>query len=1505
MGKNRKRLLVCLAVFFVIVLTGFLVAACSKGGDEYSFENARKPDSLVEPVVADEGVTIDGVANESFWADAGVLEFTEPQYDIGVKVRAYLGESGVYIYAERDDTSVYYSDEKQFFENDSMEFMIDPRPALSESLEELNKVGARVRPDMVQLRVAANGDYTTWIGRRIGDSDYQWAFFWLPCLTAAKVNGELNTPDAAQGFSVEVFVPYSVLLLDEKPSEIGLMPASVYAHSFMHSTRTWYAITGMNIDSPATYARLTDQGFTVDANNVECANVPDADAEKAVWQAQDAVKIYEADEANLNRTERATFKSYLGEDGVYVLAQVYDKVITRYNFVIWNNDGIEFYIDANNQGGTYEEGVKRNGFYRFAVDVDGKYQAEKGITGFVNMLPVYAAVKTAVKTETLPSETGPYGYTSLTTYEVFIPYETIGLSEKPAEVGMDYAVKTPNEMAFVADRHLNYTAVMEADSWLWLRNHYLLTPDTFFHVSEAGLMDADPFYGLEPVWREWSDIEQYAQSPDPNYYNYQACVTNEGIWVKAVQTVDTVKLALTGEEAANAAAESRDYLTHIDINIWNNNFGHGANAAGSNTYFILYPNTDLYCANNKNLTRTAYRVTINDRGDGVSGRYEIVYELYLGFDNTKTTPTYIDVKTYTPGFDGYTAGVNRTGTNSKGVTFYAHPTEKREATENGFIPEVTEGNFSYRAILDDSGFVAGYSIAKANDAVMPQTLEIPATFNGKPVTTILADGFKGCTQVETLIIGENVKTIGNGAFTDCTGLRSVDLGNVVTIENNAFNLTKNGAENYLTSITLPSTLRSIGQYIFLKRTALAEIVIQEGIEEIGAYAFRATSEGGEVNSGLQSIVFPASVKTIGRAALYGNTGLKEVTFLSESAMPIGDSTLGNCSALQTVTFHSATPPTVPANPDTGTNANVLFTGSTPANAGIKVPDGAVETYRAHPAFASRANYIYDSFMDSFIYTETSDGSGYAIAKGAGTMPETLQIPDMYNGKPVTEIAAGGFDGCSEIVSVILPGSVVTIRENAFRNCSGITSIDLGAVETIGANAFSLTSNGTPNALKSITLPASLRSIGSYVFQRRTALEEIIIEEGIEEIGASAFMDMSLGSDEACGVKKFTFPASVKTIGRAVLLGNTALEEIEILSETPISIGVKAFGDCPALRSITFAGATVPDIVRNTGESASITIFSGNNSAKATPADVLIKVPDGAAEAYRADSEFSARADYIYDANIELFAFTEITEEGGEVTGYSVAKAEGTNAMPNVLEIPATYNGKPVTAIAANGFAGCTTIRTLIIPDSVVTIGKGAFSNCTNLRSVDLGSVVTIENNAFNLTTNGAKNYLTSITLPSTLRSIGQYVFLKRTALAEIIIEEGIEEIGPYAFRATSEGGATDSGLQRIVFPASVKTIGRAALYANTGLKEVTFLSEDAMTIGDITLGNCSSLEKVTFRSAVPPTVPGNNGINVNVLMNGTTPDDVAIFVPADAVAAYKAHPAFSARADYIAADSEN
>ena len=1273
--KLKKILLLCLFTLLAAMLAAFALVACSGGEDPYGFDAQRQNQSLVEPLVPDEGVSIDGSADESFWTEAGVLEFTEPQYDINIHVRAYIGESGLYIYAERDDTSVYYSDEKQFFENDSMEFMIDPRPALSASPEEFNKVGARVRPDMLQVRVAANGTYSTWIGRQIGGSDYQWGFFWLPILTGAKVNGELNTPNAAQGFSVEVFVPWSALLLEEKPSEIGLMPASVYAHSFMHPTRTWYAITGMNIDSPATYARLTENGFAVDPRNIESVNAVDADASKAAWQGQDAVTFYEANEANLGRDERASFKAYLGEDGVYVLAQVYDKVTTRYNFVIWNNDGIEFYIDAENQGGTYEEGVRRDGFYRFAVDVDGKYQAERGVTGYVSCVPTYAEVKTAVKTETF-AETGTYGYTSLTTYEVFIPYKTIGLESAPDTIGMSFAVKTPNEEVYLADRHLNYTAVMEAGSWLWLRNHYVVTPDTFYHVNGNGLIDVDPFHGLgeqeAAVWQDYGEIAAEAQSPDPAYYNYQAYAKDDGIWVKVQQTVDTVKLALVGEEAANAAAESRDYLTHVDVNIWNNNFGNGAASTGSSTYFVLYPNTDYYCASSRNLTRTAYSVQVTDRGEGAEGgRYLIEYKLYLQFDNSDGDPTYVDVKSYTPGFDSYTAGANREGTNSRGVLFRAHPIEMRSVDENGIVPEAVEGNFLYRLQAD------------------------------------------------------------------------------------------------------------------------------------GTYAV----------------------------------------------------------------------------------------GAAPA----------------------------------------ADISG------------ALTLPAEYSGKAVTAVFAGGFENQNGITDLTIPSSVRNIEQNAFRNCVGLTSVEFlvngaNGVENIGTNAFNITAEGE-DFLTSVTMPSTLRTIGEYVFQGRDQLSSIILNEGLTTIGNSAFMGLSLyGGSEPSGLKSLTIPSTVTTIGRAAFMNNTALATIVFERTESFTIGGKAFGNLPALTSITFRSAAVPTDASNANES----VFT-NNAGTPTATNALIYVPEGAVDLYKTwiagFEEASgnnnvlamtqARANFVVAEGASLseglFRFTALLGEDEQPVGYAVAAAEGAS-LPAILTIPGTYEDLPVTQIAASGFSDQTGVRVLVIPDgieviganafsgctgisalelpgSVKTLGNGAFQYCSGLTSVDLGSVERIENNAFNLRDN-TPNSLTTITLPSTLRFLGEYVFLARTALAEIVIEEGIAEISAYAFRATSQGNAAGNGLERIVFPSTVTTVGRAALYANDGLREVVFLSENLAAVGDIALGNCPALESVTFHAATPPTVTGTNpNVLFNLPSGGTTPADVAIYVPADAVEAYKADVVFADRVAYVQAIS--
>ena len=61
----------------------------------------------------------------------------------------------------------------------------------------------------------------------------------------------------------------------------------------------------------------------------------------------------------------------------------------------------------------------------------------------------------------------------------------------------------------------------------------------------------------------------------------------------------------------------------------------------------------------------------------------------------------------------------------------------------------------------------------------------------------------------------------------------------------------------------------------------------------------------------------------------------------------------------------------------------------------------------------------------------------------------------------------------------------------------------------------------------------------------------------------------------------------------------------------------------------------------------------------------------------------------------------------------------------VVEIPSTYNGKPVTQISANAFNGCTQIVELVIPDSVTSIGSGALKNLTNMKKLVIGKGITM------------------------------------------------------------------------------------------------------------------------------------------------------------------------------------
>ena len=156
------------------------------------------------------------------------------------------------------------------------------------------------------------------------------------------------------------------------------------------------------------------------------------------------------------------------------------------------------------------------------------------------------------------------------------------------------------------------------------------------------------------------------------------------------------------------------------------------------------------------------------------------------------------------------------------------------------------------------------------------------------------------------------------------------------------------------------------------------------------------------------------------------------------------------------------------------------------------------------------------------------------------------------------------------------------------------------------------------------------------------------------------------------------------------------------------------------------------------------------------------------------------------------------------------------------------------AVKDNAYFGAETLETVVLPGSVTSIGKGAFEQCVNLRSVTLSEGLTqIGDKAFR----GCES-LSEIVIPSTVTDIGKGAFKDCVNLRSVTLPEGLTQIGDNAFEGCES-------LSEIVIPSTVTDIGDSAFEGCESLSEIV-IPDTVEVVGEFAFGGCKNLTDATL-----------------------------------------------------------
>ena len=544
-----------------------------------------------------------------------------------------------------------------------------------------------------------------------------------------------------------------------------------------------------------------------------------------------------------------------------------------------------------------------------------------------------------------------------------------------------------------------------------------------------------------------------------------------------------------------------------------------------------------------------------------------------------------------------------------------------EATEEDFKYAI-EDKFGVKYSRDGKKLLrASYSLFWEKEYVVREGTEV-----------ICDCAFFCCESLQSITIPNSVKSIGNRAFYECKSLQSITIPNSVTsIGKEAFSCCES-----LQSITIPNSVKSIGNYAFRNCESLQSVTIPNSVTKIGNEAFWGCDS-------LQSVTIPNSVTSIGNKAFNDCKSLQSIT-IPNSVKSIGDGTFRECDSLQSITI---------------------------PNSVTSIGEGAFST---------------------------------CVSLQSVTIPNSVKSIGNY-----------AFRNCESLQSVTIPNSVTSIEDHAFSGCESHQSVTIpNSVKSIGKEAFS----GCVS-LQSITIPNSVTKIEDDAFWGCKSLQSVTIPNSVKSIGKKAFSGCK-------SLESITIPNSVTSIGDDAFYLCKSLQSVTIPNSVT-SIGDGTFCWCESLQSVT-----IPNSVRNIGNHA---FFGCNicfficNSTYFQNDDVCLFNKDKTAIV----SRIKDCVNYIIPNSVTSIGDDAFSgcESLQSVTIPNSVTSIGYEAFSRCTSLQCVTIPNSVKSIGIGAFSGCESLQSVTIPNSVTSIGDGAFSRCESLQSITIpNSVTSIGNGAF-------------------------------------------------------------------------------------------------------------------------------------------------------------------------------